>query len=891
VIGQRLSHFELTAKLGEGGMGEVYRAEDPRLGRQVAIKVLPREVCRDPERLARFDREARILASLSHPSIASIYDVGSATAQPGAEPVHFLVMELVEGESLASRLEAGPLPVDEALRVATRVAEALEAAHRRGIVHRDLKPANVMVGPGGRTKVLDFGLAKALTPDGAAEATSSRLPTVTAARTREGTLLGTASYMSPEQARGQEADARTDVWAFGCLLWEMLTGERAFPGETATDALAAILERQPDWRRLPVETPPTVRRLLRRCLAKDPERRLRAIGDAWLELTEAHEEPAAVAAPATPAWRSLPAVAAIAGAACLVAFLAGMRLGGREAPAPSEVARPPTRVSIALPEGVRLAGWGSPLVAISPDGRRVAFVGVDETTEEHHLYLRSLDRADAERIEDSLWGEGPFFSPDGRWLGFAAGGELSGRGPSPGRLLKVPVEGGLPQTLCELTDYFGATWLEDDTILFVDGLADGLWRVPAGGGTPEAIDDSRGLFFPMAPPDSDLILALGMAPERFGNVHLFDPRTAERTPLSMRASTVRFWEDSLLFTDREGTVASVRLDLERREIAGSPRRHFAGVSSAPFGTFDLARAGTLVFSTGHLRGGVEDLCRLVHVERSGDVLATSDEPFLARGFAFDPEVRRIATSNAIGPLRVHDLERGTWLALTPDEDDSPWNWRPRWSPDGTTIAVTRSDAESFFDLFLVPADGSAPPRRLLQRPGEQYATAWTPDGTALVVESDGDLFLLALEGPELRPVADGPANERAGVVSPDGRWLAYESDPTGRAEVYLRRLDASGGIVPVSAGGGSDPLFSPDGEELYYRRGDEVYVVAVDLGLQARLGPPRKLFEVPELLDLAVDGDGFVARTRVPGSGIRRSLELVLDWRPDLTGSHRTVDP
>jgi hypothetical protein len=475
--GSTLAHYEVSAPLGEGGMGEVYRAEDTKLGREVAIKVLPQAFTKDPERFARFEREARVLASLNHPNIGAIYDLAED------EGTHFLVLELAEGEDLAVRLSRGSIPVGDALAHALQMAQALEAAHEKGIVHRDLKPANVMVGPDGVVKVLDFGLARASEQE--ADATDfTRSPTLTAQMTKGGVILGTAAYMSPEQARGDAVDKRSDIWAFGVVLYEMLVGGQLFGGASVVDILADVMRAEIDLDELPGEVPGAIRTLLARCLDRDPKTRLRDIGEARIGIARVLADPEAARDDVRPG-RETPSTGAIRRIAPWLAAaavgLVGLWVGTNFTKAPeAEV----VHSSIQLPEGVRLAGWSSPAVAVSPDGSTIAFVGHREGRQQ--LFLRRLDQAEAVEVAGSDGAEGPFFSPDGRWVAFGAGA-ISGRSSEPRLLKRAPVGGGTTQQLAPLVDYVGGTWGTDGTIYYAEAFVKNwLRRVPESGGEPKA---------------------------------------------------------------------------------------------------------------------------------------------------------------------------------------------------------------------------------------------------------------------------------------------------------------------------------------------------------------------------------------------------------------------
>ncbi|MGH9787350.1 MAG: protein kinase domain-containing protein, partial [Candidatus Acidiferrales bacterium] len=613
MIGRSLSHYRVVEKLGAGGMGEVYRARDERLNRDVALKVVRSEFTQSPERLARFQREAQLLASLNHPHIAAIHGLEEA------DGLRFLVLELVEGETLAERLTRGPLPVEEALPLARRIAEALEYAHEKGIIHRDLKPANVKVTPEGAVKLLDFGLAKALD----APATQSDLgdsPTISDVASRAGVLLGTAAYMSPEQARAKPADRRADIWAFGGLLFEMLVARRPFEGETVYDLISAILSREPDWAALPPATPPALQKLLRRCLHKDPKQRLQAIGEARIALDEAMQLPAVeapvAAAPALLSRRMLLLWAlTLMGAAAL-----GIVFGRLSPETPLAPGGAPVRTVVPLPEGTQLAGWASPVVALSPDGRKIAFVV--NRNGKHQLYIRHLDKEEAILIPDSDGAEGPFFSPDSRWVAFAAG-SVSGRSSAPPALKKVSVDGGLPQKICDLSDYFGGDWGEDGAIVFVN-VTRTLWRVPAAGGTPERVQIAsetpsslRPAAWPQILPGGRWAIATSWAGAHYGRLVAVHLGTGEVKDLGLDATYARYAPTGhLVYTTMDGSLLAVAFDAAAAAIQGSPVKLLTGVALSGNGAavFSFSQGGTLLYTTGFVRDSYRELSRLMRFD-------------------------------------------------------------------------------------------------------------------------------------------------------------------------------------------------------------------------------------------------------------------------------------
>ena len=872
-------------------MGVVYRATDTRLGREVAVKVLPEGLVDTPERRLRFEREAQVLASLDHPRIAAIYEIGRASpAVPDAakggqdEPIDFLVLQLATGETLEDRLARGAMAPDEAIAVAAQIAEALEAAHERGIVHRDLKPANVKVDREGRVKVLDFGLAKALAPEGAAAAEGlTHLPTVTGQPTTAGTILGTAPYMSPEQARGLPADRSSDIWAFGATCFEMLAGRRAFPGDTASDAMAAVLTREPDWRLLPEGCPAPVRRLLRRTLRRDPRRRLQHIGDARIVLEEVIEgETVDEPGPTGRTSRPFAALALLASAAAILAalWLAADR-GTPDAPAPEPV----SRWVLALPEGSRLeVGGRFDPIALSPDGRTLAYSASD--ADGTKLWLRPLDELAARPLPGTEGARNPFFSPDGRWLGFF----------SRDKLRKVAVSGGAPVTLCDVPlDNLGAAWSPDGTIVFAV-YASGLWRVADGGGEPEALmpeADATGIVqhrWPQFLPDGRRVLFVLQAREG-PRVAVFDLDARETRVVQGVENVVkaRHVSGGHLVVAQSGGLYGMAFDLERERPLGAPVELQPGISMVPehgAADFEVSGAGTLAFIPGVAAEGTT----LVWVDREGVA-----EPVSPRRGAYthprlSPEGRRIVVGSGseIGArqLEVLDLRRGTHSVVT----SQGRNGNATWSPDGRTVLFS-SDRAGDWDLYrLAPTGVEQDPEPVVTRPLEQWLGQLTPDGRTLVFyevhpETARDIWTLDRADPGApQPWLATPANERGMALSPDGRHLAYVSDESGRDEVYVRTFPSGEGPWIVSAGGGREPRWRHDGGEIYYRNGLRLMAVEVDASSGFRAGLPRFLFEGPYTLevagnanyDVAPDGERFLM-IRQESSSVDR-LHVVLGW-------------
>ena len=921
--GKSLSHYRILDLLGAGGMGEVYRAEDTKLGRQVALKVLPGAFTADPERLARFEREARALAAVDHPHIAALYsfesaevdqDVGEtlAVSRDGATPsptmtVHFLVMQLAEGKTLTEHLSRGPLPVGEARLLALQIAEALESAHEKGIIHRDLKPANIKVDADGQVKILDFGLAKALDPvafpsDVGEGLVSSReasptqfaeAPTISAEMTQEGVVMGTAGYMSPEQARGLPADRRSDIWAFGCVFFEMLSGHRVFGGDTASDRLARILERDPDWERLPAETPRSIHTLLRRCLAKDPKKRLHDMADVRLELEEAPdlEVQAGPVTTQVSTWRrALPWALAAVGVGVGLWTLAG----SGEVDEVLEI----TRFSVDTPE---LAVWGNTSsfqVAISADGAKLAFVVGDGHLGD--LYLRSLDSVEAIPLVTDEKVESPFFSPDGSWVGFVADRTIK----------RISIEGGKVWTVCEGEYPLGATWGTDGTIVYADELTFALWRVPWDGGEPQKVLDvdresgEYGFVAPQFLPGEDLVLFTTWDDAGAGiNVALVDLKTGEREELLDQAGgSARYLHSGHLAYGQDGSLMVVPFDLKARQVTGRPVAVLDGLlmgsAIAPFlAHFAVSDTGTLLYVSGPF---VAAAARLVGVDRSGAISPIGDREEVLAGPRISPDGRRLTVRAAVGAdsmqVWVRDLDRGTFSRLTHEGE----NWWPVWSPDGRQVVFpTRVDPTAPVNLAWIAADGSAPAERLTESDLSEQPTTWTPDGKTLIFqrsnhpETKWDVMALDIGTEESPRVLLGSRfNEFLADLSPDGRWLAYVSDESGLEEIYVRSYPDMERKWQISTDGGLEPAWSADGQELFYRDAEGRSVMVVSIATEPDFSPgrPRLLLEgtfVPSPwfgrnYDVAPDGQSFVMVENVVPEDIQTDLQVVLNWFEEL---------
>ncbi len=843
--GSRIGPYDILSTLGAGGMGEVYRAHDAKLHRDVAIKVLLPAVANDPDRRARFSREAQVLASLNHPNIAAIYGLEES------EGVLALVMELVDGPTLADRIAQGAIPLADALPIAQQIAEALEAAHEQGIIHRDLKPANIKVRPDGVVKVLDFGLAKAMDPAGASSDHAMNSPTISLHATQAGMILGTAAYMSPEQARGKAVDKRSDLWAFGCVLYEMLTGTRAFAGDDVSDTLARVLMKEPDWEALPASTPLAIRKLLHRCLAKDRRQRLSDAADARLEIEDAQTAPlgeAVVPLPArhVPTWRRVVPYIVACG---LLTLVVGTTVWFATRPPLPRVTRftitPPASAPLTLDVGRHLA--------IAPDGTRLAYVGANGTL----LVVHALDQLAPTVLTGLGAPSHPVFSPNGQWIAFFDGVTA---------LKKVATTGGPAVTLSPINGppNGGANWAADDTIIFMKGdNSTGLLRVRAAGGEPEVLtrpDRAHGEayhYYPEVLPGGKAVLftILPSGPGQ-NQVAVLDLRTGERTVLVRGGSQAQYVAPGYLVYALGGTLWAVAFDLGRLAVLGSPVPVVEGVMPLAGGlgaVFSVTPDGTLVYVPGGAQTGAQRT--LVWVDRRG-----REEPLEAppRAYVYprlSPDGKRVAVSvtDQEGDIWIWDLSRQTPLkrfTFDPGMDLSPV-----WTPDGRRL-VWSSQRVLPRNLYGQAADGSGAAERLTESPYGQFPYGFSPDGTRLLLREDGpgtgqDLAMLDSERPSagsgrgepveprrVTPLIRTAFNERNGEISPDGRWLAYESNESGQDEIYVRPFPAvDAGRWQLSTGGGRQPLWARNVRELFYRTSDGALVAVPIASAEEARGP------------------------------------------------------
>jgi Tol biopolymer transport system component len=890
MIGTKLGPYEITAKLGEGGMGEVYRATDTKLGRDVAIKVLPAELAGDPERLARFEREAKLLASLNHPNIAHVYGFEAATLEDG-KTVSFLAMELVDGEDLAERLKRGAIPVDEALEIARQIAEALEEAHQHGIVHRDLKPANVKVAPDGKVKVLDFGLAKAYAGEAASGSAPelSQSPTLAHTGTQAGIILGTAAYMSPEQARGKPLDKRADIWAFGVLLYEMLTGRQLFAGETVSDVLAAVLTRDPDYAALPARTSPAIQRLLRSCLERNPRERLRDIGDARLALRDvgASSEATGDTAPAGFPSRVRRAMLAAGLALAVISLVAGFVAGrGWPTSAPATASRPTARFEIATPQGLALPDGVQGALAIAPDDRAIVFVAGD--ADGRRLYMRYLPRTEVAPIPGTEGAADPFFSPDGRWVAFFANGHLKKVSLVDGTVVEVP----LSSSEIAAVDDTGGCWAPDGTIVFAPSYSGGLVTVPADGGPVRALTTRNAAAgeashdWPDLLPDGEHVLyTIEHTGRPFDEaaIAVVSLRTGKSKVVLQGGTAARYSSGHLVY-GRGSRLLTVPFDPKRLEVTGEVSTVVDGVA-AETGRgrtdFAVSRAGSIVFAPGTLNAYPRDL---LWAARDGTLTPASPtrRAILSMSLAPDAERALVEIQGSDDDLWLLDLTRDAATRLTFGNESTG----PAWAPDGKRF-VWSSDRAGPFNLYLGSVDEPARAERLAPSEQAQGWPSWAPDGSRIVYEQDdpatqGDIWMLALDGDRRpRALVKTSFHETAPSLSPDGRWLAYASDESGRTEIYVQafpgplpRRQASGGRgaglngrPQVSAADRTITRWSRDGHELFYWDGDRLMSVTIKPGAALDVGLPRVVLEMRtayNYFDVAPDGRFLVVRDVAP---------------------------
>jgi serine/threonine-protein kinase len=893
-IGSRVGVYEVSATLGAGGMGEVYRARDTKLDRDVALKILPDSFAADPERAARFQREAKALAALNHPNVGAIYGMETEAG------VTALVLELVEGPTLADRIVEGPIPLSEALPIARQIADALDAAHEQGIVHRDLKPSNIKLRPDGTVKVLDFGLARAMSTDasGSAARALSMSPTITtpAAMTGMGMILGTAAYMSPEQARGKAVDKRADIWAFGVVLFEMLTGHRPFGGEEMSDVFASVLAREPDLARLPKDLPESIRQVLRVCLQKDPKLRARDIGDVRMMMDGAFHSTAPVqetAAPRRATWQRA------AGWIAAGLIVGGAAVGAAVWALPPREAPRVARFLLDTPEGLAAAFRDTVAsdIAISPDGTRVVYTGGPSGFD---LLVRPVDRLDTTLLARQA--SNPFMSPDSGWVGYVSSGTWQ----------KVSVTGGPPVTLWknQAGPSRGASWGPDDTIVFSTQGSTGLFRGPAAGGTPAQLTKTNvekgelGHWWPEVLPGGRAVLFTivrnNLNAENM-EIAVLDLASGAQKTLVRGGSHPRYASGYIVY-GVAGTLRAVSFDIDRLEVAGDPAPVVEGVLTKQSGAadFSLASDGTLVYVAAD--AAVAAQRALVWVDRKGQEQPIAKAPLRAYTYL------RISPDGAKVALDVRDEQNDIWtwdfaretptrLTFDPGLDRAPI-----WSPDGRRIAFSSQREGGIGNLFWQAADGTGRVEKLSDLRTQQFPTSFSPDGTKLLFwevgsETAWDMGVVGLQDDrKATGLLKTSFNELNPEVSPDGKWLAYQSDESGQYEVYVRPFPnvEDSGKWQVSNDGGTRPVWSRNGRDLFYLvEPGRVMTVPIQPGPTFTYGNAQMVFDGPYLApnaartyDVSPDGKRFLMIKEAPRQGNdpapEPKLVLIQNWVEEL---------
>ena len=883
LTGSQIGPYHIVSPLGVGGMGEVYRASDSRLRREVAIKVVPESTTGDPDRMARFAREAQFLAALNHPNIGSIYGFEESSSMLA------LVMELVEGPTLADRIAQGPVPLEDALPIMRQICEALEYAHDRGIVHRDLKPANIKIKPDGTVKVLDFGLAKALSQDiNTSDIVNS--PTMTAAATQAGIILGTAAYMSPEQARGKTVDRRADIWSFGAVVFETLTGKVAFKGETVSDTLAAVIRGEPDWPLLPATLPSEIQRLIRRCLDKDHRQRLQSIGEARIaiENAAAGRSSSIIAAPP-----SAPAKVAVenhplrwlAGAAlALLLLTAGFLLASlfhRGAAGASSI----VRFAIAPPAGTSLNS-NERTVAISPDGSRIVISA--SNADGSRLFLRELNASSPVAIAGTEGAVSPVFSPDGRSVAFFAGGKLK----------KISLDGGAPVTIAEgVTKPQGLSWGTDHNIYYSPAANSGILRISENGGTPQPvtkIQPDRGELAHISPAILPGAKALLFTVSSNGNEDedtLIAQKVggdAQRVVVAKGVEAHFFAPNHLLYMHASSMMA-VTFDPDSLQVSGTPQAVIQDVLMQPFtgaAQYDISSNGTLIYVNGGKQAGENTL---VLAEHDAKPQPFTLKPNLYESPRFSPDGKSLALTVRLPDpdIWIYDLDRGALRRITfaPGEDELPV-----WSPDGKRVAFASNGRQQ---AFVIPVDGSGKEEPLFKNDSHFHLQSWSPDGKLIAYERVGssgeyEIWMLPIEGDRKPyPYLVSQFQEFRPAFSTDGKWLAYTSNESGRNEVYVQRFPGPGEKVQVSTDGGINPVWTRDGKHLVYENAGTLWSTEVMIS-PFRVGKSRVLYQGDIWNDaagpnyaLAPEGKRIVTVERVkdPDGG---NLKVVLNWNQEL---------
>jgi eukaryotic-like serine/threonine-protein kinase len=876
MIDKTLGHYRIINQLGKGGMGEVYQAKDQKLGRDVAIKILPEEFARNADRVARFQREAKLLASLNHQNIAAIYGLEESSG------TNFLVLELVEGETLADRIKAGPVPVEEALKLALQIAEALEAAHEKGVIHRDLKPANIKVTPEGKVKVLDFGLAKAFASD-QSDLDLSNSPTLSNAATQQGVILGTAAYMSPEQARGKAVDKRADIWAFGCILFEMLTGRPAFSGQDVSDIFAAIIRAEPEWGNLSANLPRRLQELLERCLSKNLKDRYHDISDVRGDIQRIQTDPSVILAQPVTALehrtgQSFRWILAVV----LVAVIVGLA-AWRFKPSTSDEPHQVIRFSYELPKDT--TGF-----AVSRDGKQFVY------STPRGIYLRSLNELDDKLIQGT---EGnprqPFFSPDGKWIGYWSGTDIM--------LKKIGISGGAAVDLCPVQRLGGAIWNSDNTILFSDQPQLMIMRISANGGTPEVLISKGFSYAPQLLPDGKSILFTDVSAQPY-RIRVQSLESGKQKELFVGQGAQYLSTGHIIYTIGNGpyNLVAIPFNLNKLEASGGPIPVLNGIMGAA-----VSDSGTLAYMPGTKEATLSTQRMPVWVDQKGkeEPIAGAPTDFSTR-FSLSPDGKQVAfirSASGNSNVWIWDLDRGMATRLTFNELMESF---PLWTPDGRRIVYQSMHLDGRNDLYMKAADGTGDIAKLGSFPFSPGPSSWSRDGKILVMAEvgfnplRGDITTLSMEGGHARkPLLQEKYVQTQSRVSPDGRWIAYVSLESGRPEIFVRPFpEVNKGKWQISATGGMGPLWSIDSRKLFYRSDDAVVAVGVETEPTFKPGKPEILFRanyyywkvgqsVQPMWDIRPDGKFMMVKEvqpqeKTPPAEISHKINIVLNWFEEL---------
>jgi serine/threonine protein kinase len=885
MIGKSLAHYEIISQLGKGGMGEVYQAKDRKLGRDVAIKVLPEEFARDADRVARFQREAKVLASLNHPNIAAIHGLEES------QGANFLVLELIEGQTLADRIKAAPIPVEESLKLALQIAEALEAAHEKGVIHRDLKPANIKVTPDGKVKVLDFGLAKAYAGD-KEEVNLSNSPTLSDAATQQGVILGTAAYMSPEQAKGKSVDKKADIWAFGCVLYEMLTGRAAFRGDDVSEILASVIKGDMKLDLLPANLHPRVREVITRCLQKDLKKRYSGITDARYEIEQALVDSGGVLVQpiiaAEPREKSR-TMLWIAVAVVLTAIVVGLAIWKLKPSEPRQV----MRFEYDLPEDQQLSG-----LAVSPDGKQFLY------STPKGLYVRSLGQLAAQLISGTEGNNAdPFYSPDGQWIGYFSVADK--------KLKKISINGGVPVPLCDIANYLGANWGADDIIAYAEG-GKGIMQVSANGGTPEVVlKPKSGILAFVAPqllPDGESVLYTAIASNNQPAIVIQSLKSGEAKELFAGAMARYLQTGHIVYgLANANSIFAAPFDLDKRKVTGNPVAIMENISAGA-----VSDSGTLVYVTAsQIANATAPARTLVWVDREGKEEALPMTPDNYKWPTISPDGKRVAVtkspSTSDQQIWIWDLVRETMTRLTFDKAPS---YRPIWTRDGKRIVfISRRDGK--FGIYWKAADGTDEDQMLVFAPTPATMLdpwSWSSDGKTLAIDqieltsnpAHSDIGTLSMEGDHtIKLLLHAEYNQVHPNISPDGKYIAYMSAESGKGqmEIYVRPFpEVNKGKFQISTSGGESPLWSPDGRELFYRSKGAVMAVSIDNKSTFTPGRPGMLFQGPYATgyqespawDISPDGKRFVMIKQPAASAASstaagpRKINIIVNWFEEL---------